>query len=299
MTVMCDGQQTLTTGRAARELELRTGEFELAVQLGEVRTVPAGSEDRPAAAGSPGRHHRVPAEEIARLQAEPGFPEALRERIRAVSTTEAAALMGVGPGRVARLTRAGCLGPVRFYVNRFGAVVWLYLATEVTRFAEREPELMRGNTPAAMRVMLDSGQDWRARQWRSRRVAQLMGQTDDPWESAAVIAAVLPPEELASVAEDPLERSLLRRLRPTLASVITVTPAARESFERVVTAEEFDEVLWYRVNLSRGLERARRDDPGRLRTPAAMPSAARPDQPPSFLKSPSWTTETSSLPSRS
>ncbi|MCL6299547.1 DUF6397 family protein [Streptomyces kronopolitis] len=299
MTVMCDGQQTLTTGRAARELELRTGEFELAVQLGEVRTVPAGSEHRPAGTGSPGRHHRVPAEEIARLQAEPGFPDALRERIRAVSTTEAAALMGVGPGRVVRLTRAGCLGPVRFYVNRFGAVVWLYLASEVTRLAEREPELMRGNTPAAMRVMLDSGQDWRARQWRSRRVAQLMGQTDDPWESAAVIAAVLPPEELASVAEDPLERSLLRRLRPTLASVITVTPAARESFERVVTAEEFDEVLWYRVNLSRSLERARRNDPGRLRTPAATASAARPGQPPSFLNSPSWTTETSSLPSRS
>ncbi|MEU7429613.1 DUF6397 family protein [Streptomyces sioyaensis] len=298
MTVMCDGQQTLTTGRAARELELRTGEFELALQLGEVRTVPAGRDDRPGGAGSLGRR-RVPAEEIARLQAEPGFPEALRDRIRAVSTTEAAALMGVGPGRVLRLTRAGCFGPVRFYVNRYGAVVWLYLASEVTGFAEREPALMRGNTPAAMRVMLDSGQDWRARQWRSRRVAQLMGQTDDPWESAAVIAAVLPPEELASVAEDPLERSLLRRLRPTLASVITVTPAARESFERVVTAEEFDEVLWYRVNLSRGLERARREDPGRLRTPAAAASTTRPGQPPSFLNSPSWTTETSILPSRS
>ncbi|MFF7231041.1 DUF6397 family protein [Streptomyces sioyaensis] len=298
MTVMCDGQQTLTTGRAARELELRTGEFELALQLGEVRTVPAGRDDRPGGAGSLGRR-RVPAEEIARLQAEPGFPEALRDRIRAVSTTEAAALMGVGPGRVLRLTRAGCFGPVRFYVNRYGAVVWLYLASEVTGFAEREPALMRGNTPAAMRVMLDSGQDWRARQWRSRRVAQLMGQTDDPWESAAVIAAVLPPEELASVAEDPLERSLLRRLRPTLASVITVTPAARESFERVVTAEEFDEVLWYRVNLSRGLERARREDPRRLRTPAATASTTRPGQPPSFLNSPSWTTETSIPPSRS
>ncbi|MEX2974438.1 DUF6397 family protein [Streptomyces sp. C184] len=298
MTVMCDGQQTLTTGRAARELELRTGEFDLALQLGEVRTVPAGRDDRPGGAGSLGRR-RIPAEEIARLQAEPGFPEALRDRIRAVSTTEAAALMGVGPGRVLRLTRAGCFGPVRFYVNRYGAVVWLYLASEVTGFAAREPALMRGNTPAAMRVMLDSGQDWRARQWRSRRVAQLMGQTDDPWESAAVIAAVLPPEELASVAEDPLERSLLRRLRPTLASVITVTPAARESFERVVTAEEFDEVLWYRVNLSRGLERARREDPGRLRTPAATASTTRPGQPPSFLNSPSWTTETSILPSRS
>ncbi|MFD3418950.1 DUF6397 family protein [Streptomyces decoyicus] len=298
MTVMCEGQQTLTMGRAARELELRTGEFELAVQLGEVRTVPAGSDDRPAGTGSLGRR-RVPAEEITRLQAEPGFPDALRERIRAVSTTEAAALMGIGPGRAGRLTRVGCFSPVRFYVNRFGAVVWLYLAAEVADFADREPDLMRGNTPAAMRVMLDSGQDWRARQWRSRRVAQLMGQTDDPWEAAAVIAAVLPPEELASVAEEPLERSLLRRLRPTLASVITVTPAARESYERVLTADEFDEVLWYRVHLSRCLERARREDPGRLRTPAAVPSSARPGQSPSFLNSPSWTTETSSLPSRS
>lgn len=298
MTVMCEGQQTLTTGRAARELELRTGEFELATQLGEVRTVPAGTDDRPAGTGSLGRR-RVPAEEITRLQAESDFPEALRERIRAVSTTEAAALMGIGPGRAGRLTRAGCFSPVRFYVNRFGAVVWLYLAAEVADFADREPDLMRGNTPAAMRVMLDSGQDWRARQWRSRRVAQLMGQTDDPWEAAAVIAAVLPPEELASVAEEPLERSLLRRLRPTLASVITVTPAARESYERVLTADEFDEVLWYRVHLSRCLERARREDPGRLRTPAAVPSSARPGQSPSFLNSPSWTTETSSLPSRS
>ncbi|WP_406223447.1 DUF6397 family protein [Streptomyces decoyicus] len=295
---MCEGQQTLTMGRAARELELRTGEFELATQLGEVRTVPAGTDDRPAGTGSLGRR-RVPAEEITRLRAEPDFPEALRERIRAVSTTEAAALMGIGPGRAGRLTRAGCFSPVRFYVNRFGAVVWLYLAAEVADFADREPDLMRGNTPAAMRVMLDSGQDWRARQWRSRRVAQLMGQTDDPWEAAAVIAAVLPPEELASVAEEPLERSLLRRLRPTLASVITVTPAARESYERVLTADEFDEVLWYRVHLSRCLERARREDPGRLRTPAAVPSSARPGQSPSFLNSPSWTTETSSLPSRS
>ncbi|MFF8786009.1 DUF6397 family protein [Streptomyces sp. NPDC015125] len=293
MTVVCDGQQTLTTGRAARELELRTGEFELATQLGEVRTVAvaAGADGRPAGAGSLGRR-RVPAEEIARLQAEPGFPDALRERIHTVSTTEAAALMGIGPGRAVRLTRAGCFGPVRFYVNRFGAVVWLYLAAEVADFADREPDLMRGNTPPAMRVMLDSGQDWRARQWRSRRIAQLMGQTDEPWEAAAVIAAVLPPEELASVAENPLERSLLRRLRPTLASVITVTPAARESFERVLTADEFDEVLWYRVHLSRCLERARREDPGRPRTPAAVPSAARPGQSPSFLNDPSWSSTT-------
>ncbi|WP_030810270.1 DUF6397 family protein [Streptomyces sp. NRRL S-337] len=298
MTVMCDGQQTLPKGRAAHELELRSGEFELAVQLGEVRTVPPGSADRPPGAGVLGGR-RVPAEEIARLQAEPGFPEALRERIRTVGTTEAARQMGVGPGRVLRLTRAGCFAPVRFYVNRYGAVVWLYLAAEVADFADREPDLLRGNTPAAMRVMLDGGQDWRARQWRSRRVAQLMGQTDDPWESAAVIAAVLPPEELASVVGNPLERSVLRRLRPTLATMITATPAARESCERVLTADEFDEVLWYRVHLARALEEARREDPGRVRRMFPVELAVRPGQPPSLRNSPSWTTETSSLPSRS
>ncbi|MFE7296706.1 DUF6397 family protein [Streptomyces sp. NPDC057579] len=290
MTVMCDGRQTLSTTQAAQELELRTGECELATQLGEVRTVPAGTADRPGSAGRPARR-RVPAEEIARLQAEPGFPEGLRARLRTVTTNEAAALMGIGPGRALRLTRAGCVSPVRFYVNRFGAVVWLYLASEITEFADREPELLQGDTPAAMRVMLTSGQDWRGRQWRSRRVAQLMGRTDDPWESAAVIAAVLPPEELASVADDPLERALLRRLRPTLASAITATSAARESFERTLTSEEFDEVLWYRVNLSRALESARREDPGRVR----RPTVARTSRPASPQNSPSWTQRPRSL----
>ncbi|ARF58730.1 hypothetical protein B1H19_35145 [Streptomyces gilvosporeus] len=325
---MCDGQQTFAVGRAAQELQLRSGEFELATQLGEVRTVPAGTEDRPGAAGPLGRR-RVAAGEIARLQAQPGFPDALRERIRTVGTNEGAELMRIGPGRFLRLTRAGCFGPVRFYVNRYGAVVWLYLAAEIAEFADREPQLLHGTFPAAMRVTLDGGRDWRPRQWRARRVAQLMGQTHDPWESAAVIAAVLPPEELASVAADPKERSLLRRLRPVLASVITATAAARESFERVLIAEEFDEVMWYRVNLSRALETARKEDPGRvhrhpaqpsavrrpsaLRQPSAVrqpsevrrppavrrPSTVRPPQPPSFLNSPSWTTETSILPSRS
>ncbi|MEW1654808.1 DUF6397 family protein [Streptomyces sp. NPDC093707] len=294
VTVMCDGRQTLSMGRAAQELQLQTGELELATQLGEVRTVPAGADDRTGGSGPPARR-RVPAEEVARLRSEPGFPEALRTRLRTVGTNEAAALMGIGPGRALRLTRAGCVGPVRFYVNRFGAVVWLYLAAEIAEFADREPELLRGNTPVAMRVMLTSGQDWRARQWRSRRVAQLMGRADDPWESAAVIAAVLPPEELASVAEDPLERAVLRRLRPVLASALTATQAARESFERTLVAEEFDEVLWYRVNLSRALETARREDPGRVR-PAAVRRAG---QPPSLRNHPTWTAKARSLTARS
>ncbi|MCK7625709.1 DUF6397 family protein [Streptomyces sp. RS10V-4] len=287
VTVLSDGRRTLSTGHAARQLELRTGEFELAVQLEEVRTVPAAPDRRPGRAGPPARR-RVPAEEVARLQAERGFPEALRERVRTVTTNEAAAMLGIGPGRALRLTRAGCVAPVRFYVNRFGAVVWLYLASEITAFADREPELLRGDTPPAMRVMLSGGQDWRGRQWRSRRIAQLMGQADDPWETAAVIAAVLPPEERASVAEDVRERALLRRLRPTLATALTATPAARESFERVLTAEEFDEVLWYRVNLSRALETARREAPDRLRPAPAPPVGRRAGHVPEARNSPAW-----------
>ncbi|WP_399082788.1 DUF6397 family protein [Streptomyces sp. BBFR2] len=311
MTVMHDGQQTFTMGQAARELELRTGELELAIQLGAVRTVPAGNTARPGPA-----HHRrrVPAGEIDRLRSEPDYPDAFRERIRTVGTTEAAALMGIGPGRFLRLTKSGCFAPVRFYVNRYGALVWLYLASEVALFTRREPEALHANTPAAVRTMLDAGQDWRARQWRGRRVAQLMGQAADAWEEAAVIAAVLPPEEFASVVPDPAERAVLRGLKPHFASVITATAAARESFESVLTAEEFDEVLWYRVNLSRAVARARTAAPHRTRSvtggPGAMPRRRRPTAPagperrrPSAphtgRKRPSWTTETSSLPSRS
>lgn len=282
MTVMCDGRQasaTLTTeepaitgelltpGRAARELGLRGGEFELAAQLGEILTLPPDPEARPGPAG-PWRRRRVPVEEVRRLRAQEGFPDTLRERLRTVGAAEAAELLGIGAGRFLRLARAGCFAPVRFYVNRYGAVVWLYLATELTECADREPELLRGDLPAVLRVVLDGGQDWRGRKWRSRRVARLMGEAADDWESAAVIAAVLPPEELASVVEDPLERSVLRRLRPTLA-LPGASPAAREAVERATTAEEFDEVLWYRVNLSRALDRARHRQPAadRLRHP--------------------------------
>ncbi|WP_053700647.1 DUF6397 family protein [Streptomyces sp. NRRL F-5755] len=279
MTVMCDGRQvsaldelltvgeTLAPGRAAHELGLRSGEFDLAVQLEEIATVPPDPEARPGPAGSWGRR-RVPVEEIRRLRAEEGFPDTLRERLRTVGATEAAGLLDIGPGRFLRLARAGSFAPVRFYVNRYGAVVWLYLASELTEFADREPGLLRGHIPAVMRVMLDGGQDWRGRKWRSRRVAQLMGQAEDGWQSAAVIAAVLPPEELASIAEDPLERSVLRRLRPSLAP-----PAAgatvQQAVEWATMAAEFDEVLWYRVNLTRALDQARHHQPAknRLRHP--------------------------------
>ncbi len=66
--------------RAARELELKPREFELAVQLGEVRTV----------VSAPGGRRRVTREEIERHRAAEGFPQALRGRLWAVGTAEGA-----------------------------------------------------------------------------------------------------------------------------------------------------------------------------------------------------------------
>lgn len=287
MTVMCDARGTLAPGLAAQELQLKSGEFELADQLGVVRTVAAEPEGRPWS-------RRVPWEEIERLRAQEGFPDTLRERLRTYGAKQAAERMGIAPSRFVRLARSGAPTPVKFYANRYGAVVWLYLAEELAHFAESEPELMRGKFPTAMRTVLDGGQDWRGRRWRSRRVAQLLARSVGAWESAAVIAAVLPPEEVASVVASPQERSRLRQLRPpSLATVTALTASAREAVDRASTADEFDEVMWYRVNLSRTLEQARggRAIPPPGDQPAGSVVCAR--------KSPSWTTDTSRLPSRS
>src|SRR5213078_174469 len=63
---------SLALSRAAQELDLRRGEFDLAVQLGCVRTVPDE--------GGGGR--RVTRAEIDRVRSEDGFLEALRERVK-------------------------------------------------------------------------------------------------------------------------------------------------------------------------------------------------------------------------
>ncbi|WP_063759909.1 DUF6397 family protein [Streptomyces sclerotialus] len=266
MTAMYEGSETLAMGRAARELGLKTGEFELAVQLDEVSTVPPGP-------GDVSGRRRVPASEIARLREEKGFPDTLRERIRVVGATEAAELMGIAPGRFLRLARAGCFGPVRFYVNRYGAIVWQYLAAELEAFAGKECGLVHGPTPPPMRAMLTRGHDWRGRLWRSRRVAHLVTEADGAWAVSAVIAAVLPPEELASLVRDPAERVWLRKLRPCLSSAGANTARTREAVERAETAEDFDEVMWYRISLSRQLVAAREEHPAPTLRPsdAAMP----------------------------
>ncbi|MFB7358678.1 DUF6397 family protein [Streptomyces gardneri] len=246
-----EGTRTVTPGQAAEELELRRGEFRLATQLGLVRTVPVGE----------GERRRVERAEIDRLRAAPDFPEGLRERVRAVGTREAAALLSVPQDRFTRLARTGHLSPVRFYLNRYRAVVWMYLAAEVAEFALSHPALLSGRLPQDVRERLDGHEDSRPRNWRARRLALLLRATDDPWARAAAIASVLPPVHLAEVVGDPYERAHLDRLRPPPQPGHPVSPAAREVAERLALADEPDEVLWHRMSLALALEEARADCP--------------------------------------
>ncbi|MFD3664968.1 DUF6397 family protein [Streptomyces sp. NPDC058659] len=245
------GAGTVTPGQAAEELELRRGEFRLATQLGLVRTVPVGD----------GERRRVERAEIDRLKAAPDFPEGLRERVRAVGTGEAAALLSVTQDRFTRLTRTGHLSPVRFYLNRYRAVVWMYLAAEVTEFALSHPALLAGRLPKDVRERLDAHEDARPRNWRARRLALLLRGAGDPWARAAAIASMLHPVHLAEVVGDPYERAHLDRLRPPPQSGHAVSPAAREVTDRLALADEPDEVLWHRMSLTLALEEARADRP--------------------------------------
>ncbi|MCM2579562.1 DUF6397 family protein [Streptomyces meridianus] len=257
-SAVAGGDPSVSLMSAAGELGLKRGQLDLAVLLEEIRTVPSG------------RGRRVPVEEIERLRAAEGFPGSLTERLRVVGTAQGAALMGTGPARFARLARVGCFSPVRFSVNRYRAVVWVYRAVELKRFAECHPQLLTGRTPRAMRGMLEAGEDWRARNWRSRRMGQLVRQTDDPWERAAVSAAVLGGDELAQVVEDPGERAHLRRLRPALIDVGARVPASRRMIEQVIRADDPDELLWHRISLGLCLDDARESRPAPwLETPGA------------------------------
>ena len=89
--------QPHTPSRAARELGLKRSEFDLAVHLGQIRTVPDE--------GGGGR--RVTRSEIDRLRATDGFPDSLLQRVRVVGTTEGAKVMDVPAGRFTRLARLG------------------------------------------------------------------------------------------------------------------------------------------------------------------------------------------------
>lgn len=264
--------ETLPAGRATRELGLRREEFELAVQLGHVRTV----------AGPDGSRRAVSRAEIERLRAVEGFPETLRERARTVGTAEAAQLLCLSPGRFTRLARAGYVSPVRFCLNRYRAVVWLYPAEELRAFAEREQALLTGRFPRTLSVGCDPADDLRPRNWRARRVGHLLRMSEDPWERAAIVSSVLGPVQTAELVRDPCERAYLSRLRPHLAHARYESETARETVGRLLVADRPDEITWHSACLDMLLEEARevRGAPGTGpwpgTRPAALPVAAQP-----------------------
>ncbi|MCX4910818.1 DUF6397 family protein [Streptomyces sp. NBC_00878] len=240
---------SLAQSRAARELGLKRGEFDLAVRLGRIRTVPDE--------GGGGR--RVARAEIDRVMSEDGFPEALRERVKAVGTSEGAALMGVTAARFAKFARLGFVVPVKFYLNRYRAVVWLYLAEELRQFAETEENapLLNGRTPEGLRDQLDAGLDLRARNWRGRHMGFLLRQSEDPWVRAAAVASLLDSAQVAEIVPDPYERAYMNRFRPEQTTHGAPDSPAAHVAARIMTAEDPDEISWLRSDLANALREAR------------------------------------------
>ncbi|WP_333772604.1 DUF6397 family protein [Streptomyces sp. IBSBF 3136] len=267
---------TCSPGRAARELGLKRADFDLAVHLGRIRTVPDES-------GGGGR--RVERAEIDRLRAEPGFPGTLIERVHVVGTAEGAALMHIPAGRFTRLARLGLLVPVRFYVNRYRAVVWLYLAEELRHFAAQgvNARLLKGRTPETLRGQLAAGVDLRARNWRGRHLGFLLRKADDPWARAGALAALLPLVDVHDVVKDPYERAHLNRYRPAPPDHGAPGSPSALLAEELMTAQDADEIGWLRSELGRVAEEARAHTsaprPTPRRTEPAMRPAARHPRP--------------------
>ncbi|RBM16650.1 DUF6397 family protein [Streptomyces sp. PT12] len=234
--------------RAAQELGLRPAELDAAVRLGQVATV--GSR-------IPWRR-QVPRSELDRLRSDDGFPAALRERSLLVNATAGARLMGIAPGRLARLARCGCFSPVDVRLNHHRVIVWRYVAAELKTFARESPALLSGPVPEEMRRALAAGRDARPRRWRHRRTAQLVRQATTAWQRAAAFAAVLEPPTLAFDVPDPGERALLCRLRPPLID----PPLAAEHADVVgalLTASDPEEARPYRTRLRAALAEARQE----------------------------------------
>ncbi|MFI5772634.1 DUF6397 family protein [Streptomyces sp. NPDC051658] len=242
---------TLAVSTAAQELRMKRGEFAIAVHLGLIRLTARPDGGRP----------RVGCGEIDRLRSQGGFPEALREKVRTVGTAEGAQQLGISPDRFTKLARAGCFTPITFYLNRYRAIVWLYLADELAGFAARESRLLAGRSPAWLLGRLEGGADCRARNWRSRRVERLLSLTEEPWARAAVLADTLDPVQLAEVVDDPYERAYLARLRPEPAFGPTGPALARDTMAHLMQADEPDEMLWRRVTLIMELDNARETRP--------------------------------------
>jgi hypothetical protein len=265
-TITKPSDLSCTPSRAARELGLKRGEFDLAVHLGRIRTAPDE--------GGGGR--RVTRAEIDRLRSVDGFPESLLESVKTVGTTDGAALMEVTSARFTRFARLGLVVPVRFYVNRYRAVVWLYLAEELRQFAadKNHTSLLNGRTPEGLRDQLQAGLDLRPRNWRGRHLGFLLRQADGPWERAGALAALLDPVQIAEIVQDPYERAHLNRFRPDPPAHGAPGSPAAHIAERIMTAEDPDEISWLRADLTQVLDEARRHRPAPR--PTAELTAPRP-----------------------
>ena len=277
-TITKPSDLSCTPSRAARELGLKRGEFDLAVHLGRIRTAPDE--------GGGGR--RVAHAEIDRLRSADGFPDALLESVRTVGTTDGAALMKVTSARFTRLARLGLVVPVKFYLNRYRAVVWLYLAEELRQFAadKNHTSLLNGRTPEGMRDQLQEGLDLRPRNWRGRHLGFLLRQADDPWERAGALAALLDPVQIAEIVQDPYERAYLNRFRPEPPAHGAPGSPAAHLAERIMTAEDPDEISWLRADLTQVLDEARdhRPAPRPTNEPATPWPTAEATRPPAFAE---------------
>ncbi|WP_253913788.1 DUF6397 family protein [Streptomyces mayonensis] len=262
-----DRHTSCTPSRAARELGVKRSEFDLAVHLGRIRTVP----------GDAGDGRRVGRDEIERIRSAEDFPRGFRSAVRVVGTTEGAALMEVTKARFTRLARLGLLVPVSFYVNRYRTVVWLYLADELHQFAAdgRNARLLKGRTPEGLRGQLDEGLDLRPRNWRGRDLGCLLRQADDPWARAAAVASLLDTAEVPEVVTDPYERSHLRRFRPVRQLSGSPGSPAAQLAEEIMTAADPDEIEWLRADLADAVATARRQCSAPR--PAALTGPARPE----------------------
>ncbi len=220
---------TVSLASAARELCWPRRKLELAVQLGVLRSVGLGELapwGRPVASRGqrapvvPGAswQRRVLRSEVERLAADPRALRESRGRLRLVGTAQAA---------------------------------------ELVEFAAGEPQLSAACAPERLRAMMRTEADWRGRNWRARRVGQLLTHSSDPWSRAAVSAAVLSTDALADAVPDLAERAYLRELDPPLSPVRAVAPAVCAVVDEVVTADDRDEVIWHQIGLTTALEDAR------------------------------------------
>ncbi|MFE2811761.1 DUF6397 family protein [Streptomyces nigra] len=273
-TITTAHDRSCTPSRAARELGLRRSDLDLAVHLGLIRTVPDEGG---------GGARRVTRSEIDRVRSADGFPDALLARIEVVGTAEGARLLDIPAGRFTRLARLGLVVPTKWYLNRYRAVVWLYLAEELRRFAadeENVPLLKARRMPEGPRALLDAGVDLRPRNWRGRHRGFLLRQSQDPWERAGAYAAFLDPVEIAETVPDPYERSHLGRFRPgPPVAGAPGTPAARTA-ERIMTAADADEIGLLRTELAALVREAREAGPAPRPTPRRAPAPPRALPPP-------------------